>query len=317
MTAFLLNLVVIAGVYAIVALSLNLLVGYTGVFSIAHAALFGVGAYSTALLSTKFGWGFLATLVVAVVLGGVVSALISAPALRVSGDYFAVASFGMQIVMSDIFVNWTSVTRGPAGVPGVPSFSVLGVSSQGVLSRIAIVWVMVGLAALVARRMIRSPFGRVLRAIREDETGARALGKKVAFAKTWVAVISGGMAGAAGSLFALHQRYVDPQSFDIHQSILILAMVIVGGAASIWGPLAGAALITSVPELLRLLELPSNVAGPAQQVMYGLALLLAAVFLPQGLLGEREVLEDPGDKSGSKGDAVGPSQKGVLDARPS
>ncbi|MBX6378901.1 MAG: branched-chain amino acid ABC transporter permease, partial [Clostridia bacterium] len=283
--SYVLNLLTMAAIYTVLAVSLNLLVGYTGIFSVAHAALFGAGAYTSAILSTQAGWGFLPALAAAVAVAGLLSAAMALPSLRVAGDYFVVASFGMQIVIYNLFVNWDRVTRGPAGIPGIPAPDLFGWTVPGLGGRLALAVALAVLAVAAVGRLTGSPFGRVLRGIREDAVAARALGKDERLAKTWATVVAGCFAGGAGSLYAHHFRFIDPYSFTVDQSILILTMVVVGGSGTLAGSVAGALFLTAAPEALRFLALPVNVAAPLRQVLFGLALLICAIFRPQGILG--------------------------------
>lgn len=288
MTDFFVNLAVAVAIFAMLSSALNILVGYTGVLSMSHAAIFGIGAYTAAVLMVDHGWGYASSLLAAIVLGCAVSAVVAIPSLRVSGDYFAVASFGTQFVVSDVFTNLVDVTRGPAGIPGIPEFSIGRISTSTPQGGLVVAVAFLVVTLVLVRVLVRSRFGLTLRAVRDDETGAQALGKSVALTKVMAAVISGGLAAAAGTLYAVYYQYISPETFDIHQSILVLTMVIIGGVGTIWGPVVGAVLLGALPELLRFLEVPYSLAGPIQQLIYATALLLAAMFLPQGIVAERE-----------------------------
>src|SRR3990167_8466371 len=179
MISFLLHLLVLTNISVILGVSYNLLIGYAGLFSIAHAAFFGVGAYVSMVVALSLGWPYLLGLAAAVVVAAVVSGVLAFPALRVSGDYLVIASLGFQVIIFNVFMNWESVTGGPAGVPGIPRPGVLGWTVESPLALGVVSSVMAVAAYLFVRRVVSSPFGRVLRAIREDEVVTQALGKNV------------------------------------------------------------------------------------------------------------------------------------------
>ena len=217
MGSFLLHLLVLTNTYVILGVSYNLLIGYAGLFSIAHAAFFGVGAYVSMVVVLSLGWPYLVGLVVAVLAAAAVSGLLAFPALRVSGDYLVIASLGFQVIIFNVFMNWESVTGGPAGVPGIPRPGVLGWTVESPLALGVVSSVMAVAAYLFVRRVVSSPFGRVLRAIREDEVVTQALGKNVTGVKVVVFMVSGGVAATAGSLFAHYTTYINPYFFTLEE----------------------------------------------------------------------------------------------------
>ncbi len=282
---YFLHILVITGIYVILTLSLNLVVGYTGLAALGHAAFSCVGAYTSALLALNYGvspWlGLIAGACVAAVLGVV----IGAPSLRLRGDYLALATFGLGVIVYSVAKNWVAVTRGPMGLPGIPGFSVFGAEISAVWSYLILVAVFVVLTYLVIRRIVRSPFGRILRAIRDDELAALAMGKNVDKHKIIVFVVGAFFAGIAGSLYAHYITFIDPSSFTVMESITILLMVVFGGMGSLGGSFVGAAVLVIFPELLRFLGMPSSVAAPLRQMIYGLLLIGLMLKRPQGILG--------------------------------
>ena len=272
--------------YAILASSFNLLLGLTGLFALSHAAFYGLGAYAAALSDVDLGLPFFAGLLVAMAVAGVASLLISLPALRVSGDYLVIASLGFQFLVFAVLNNVQSVTRGPAGIPGIGRPSILGYSlntpGRYLLLAAAVAVVCIAAAALVSA----SPFGRLLRGIREDEMATRALGKDVVRTKIVVFTFASALAGAAGCVFAHQSGFVSPEMFMIDESIYVLAMVLVGGAGSTLGSVLGAVLLVALPEALRFVDLPSALAGASRQMLYAVVLLLFLVFRPRGLASE-------------------------------
>jgi branched-chain amino acid transport system permease protein len=284
---YLFYLLVLISIYAILAMSLNLLVGLTGLISLAHAAFMAIGAYTTALLVTSLHMSFVFTVVLGMALAAVVSALLALPSLRVKGDRYIIASFGFQVIVVSVLLNWTSLTRGPFGIMGIPRPSILGFTFSTYQTLFALTAAFTILCGFVAWRISTSPFGLVLRAIREDERAAEALGKDVTRFKVLVFVVGCSLAAVGGSLYATATSFIDPFSFDITEAIFILAIVIIGGKGNILGSVVGAAVLIALPELLRFLAVPSAVADPLRRMLYGVLLILFMRFLPAGLLPER------------------------------
>src|SRR5215475_9990966 len=213
MVAYLAHYLVMVGIYTILALSLNLLIGYSGIFSLAHAAIYGIGAYASALVALKLGLGFWGGLVIAGAVGAFAAALVAIPSLRVAGDYYIVASFGLQTVILTVFVNWTSLTNGHAGLPGIPRPNVFGLVIDTPYKYVALAFALAAFTYAVCRRLTSSAFGRVLRAVREDEIAAQATGKNVVLVKIVIATISSALGALAGSLYAHYITYINPSSF--------------------------------------------------------------------------------------------------------
>lgn len=284
--SYLLHILTMINIYAVLALSLNLLVGYAGLLSLCHAAFYGIGAYIGTLLMVEVGIGFWPALLLAIVGTAVLSFTISVPALRLKDDYFVLASLGFQVIVFAVLYNWTSLTSGPYGVSGIPQPQLLGLKISSPLAYFlftgAITLVCVGLLYLIGH----SPFGRVLKAIREDEMAASALGKNIARFKMKAFAIAAGFAAVPGVLFAGYFRYIDPTSFTIMESVFILSIIIIGGTGNTIGPLLGTVLLLFLPEALRFLGMPDAVAANMRQIIYGLVLIIMLRFRPQGLRGE-------------------------------
>ena len=282
---YLLHILLIVGIYIILTLSLNLIVGYTGLPALGHAAFSCIGAYTSSLLALNIGlspWVGLLTGACVAALSGVV---IGYPAVRLKGDYLALATFGLGVIVYSIAKNWVSLTRGPMGLPGIPGFSVFGSHLSGIWSYLLLVLVFVIVTVSVIKRIVNSPFGRILRSIREDEIGSEALGKDTTKYKLLVFVIGAFFAGIAGSLYAHYISFIDPSSFTVMESITILLMVIFGGMGSISGSMVGAVILVVFPELLRFLGMPSSIAAPMRQMIYGLLLVVLIIKRPQGIMG--------------------------------
>jgi branched-chain amino acid transport system permease protein len=283
---YLIHIFVVCGIYSILALSLNLVVGYTGLASLGHAAFFCIGAYISALLTLNLGISPWISLAAGATGSAVLGAIIGIPSLRLKGDYLALGTFGAGVIVYQIAKNWVSLTRGPMGLPGIPGFSVLGFSLDSTWSYLVIVVVFTLVTIFVLKRLVNGAYGRVLRSIREDEIASETLGKYTAKYKLQVFVMGAFFAGIAGSLYAHYITFIDPSSFTVMESITILLMVIFGGMGSIKGSLVGAVMLVIFPEVLRFLGMPSSIAAPTRQMIYGLLLVVFMIKRPQGLLGK-------------------------------
>ena len=285
MAAYVAHYLVMVGIYTILAVSLNLLVGYAGIFSLAHAAVYGIGAYASALVALKLGLGFWGGLVVAAVAGACAAALVGIPSLRVAGDYYIVASFGLQVVILTVFMNWTDLTNGHAGLAGIPRPRVLGLVIDNPFKYVVLSLALAALTYAICHRLTGSAFGRTLRAVREDEIAAQATGKNVVLVKIVITTISSALGALGGSLYAHYITYINPSSFTLDESIFITSLVILGGTERLAGPVVGAFILLAVPEALKFLAIPDTVAAPMRQILYGGLLILFMFVRPEGILG--------------------------------
>ena len=283
---YLLHLVILAGIYCILAVSLDLLVGHTGLLSLAHAAFWGTGAYISALLTVQAKLPFSVGLVAAMTGTYMIAYVTAIPLLRIRGDRFVIVTLGVQMIVFSILNNCTWLTQGPLGIPGIPHASVFGTELYSP-SMFAVLTVSCAMAAyLAALRISNSPFARILHAVREDELFAMAMGKDTKRAKMNVFAASACLAAMGGTLYAHYMTYIDPTSFTVMESILILSMVIIGGLGSVWGPLIGAIVLVTVPEALRFVGFPSSLAAHMRQCLYGSLLVILMIVRPRGLVGK-------------------------------
>ena len=283
---YLIHLGILFAIYAILGISLDLVVGYTGLLSVTHAAFYGIGAYATAILLTGFGVNFFLSVVLGVVFASFVALLMGLVLSKFKGDYYALASFGFNIIVFSIFLNWQELTRGPLGIPGIAKPSLFGFEFSSNFSFLILALVFLLGIFLVARFVVNSSFGRVLKAIREDEEAIQVFGYRTLYYKLTIFVISAGMAGIAGALYASYISFVDPSSFALMESIFILAIIILGGLANLRGAVLGALFLILLPEALRFVGLPSDIAAQMRQVIYGLILVGLMLYRPQGLTGK-------------------------------
>jgi branched-chain amino acid transport system permease protein len=283
---YLLHILILIGIYAILSISLNLVAGYAGLISIAHAAFYGTGAYFATIMALKLHSPFLINIFCAISFCGFLGILVGIPSLRIHGDYFVIATFAFQVITFSILNNWVSLTGGPMGLPGIPQPVIFGINISSHIDFLVVTGVFCLLIFLICRRIVYSPFGRTLKAIREDEMFVLANGKNIAFYKILIFAISAGMAAVAGVIYAYYISFIDPTGFTVMESIFIISIVIIGGAGSLWGPVIGAVVLVMLPELLRFIGLPSSVAANLRQIIYGGLLVAFMMWRPQGFLGE-------------------------------
>lgn len=284
---YVLYVVSLVAVYGILALSLNLVLGYTGILSVAHAAFMGIGAYTTALLLTGWGVSFFLTLPAGLAVAGLVGAALAASTLRLRGDYYIIGSFGFQVILFNVFLNWIGLTKGPFGIRNIPKPQAFGLAFDSPVRYAVLTFAFLAASLWVARRVAESPYGKVLRAIREDEAGAASIGKNVRRYKISIFVVSAMLASLGGALYAGLISYVDPFAFTVHESIFLQALVIIGGAGNVYGSVVGAAVLIVIPETLRFFDVPTTVASPIREILYGSLMILFLRFRPKGLLPER------------------------------
>jgi branched-chain amino acid transport system permease protein len=292
-----LHLCVMISIYIIFALSLNLEVGYTGLFNFGHVAFFGIGAYTSALL-TLHQVPFALSLPAALIMAGLWGFSLSIPSLRLRGDYFGIATLGFGEIIRMIFQNEVWLTKGPMGLPGIPKPSLFFVRF-GTLPRYLLLVLGFAILTFITLRMIlQSPFGRVLKAIREDELAAETLGKDVFRFRIKSFVIGSVFAGLAGALWGHYTTFISPGDFTLLETILVLLIVVMGGKGTEWGPVLGGVILIFFQESLRFLRLPSEwtrYLAPLQQMIFGGLLVLFMIYRPEGLIRDKGRRADAGD----------------------
>jgi branched-chain amino acid transport system permease protein len=284
---FFYSYVILAEIYVMLGLSTNLLVGVVGIFSVSQAAIFGVGAYVVGYCLTNDLMGFVPALALAAAACLLLNILITLPSLRVSGDYFVVTSFGIQLLATAAFTNWDSITGGASGLPGIPPGDLFGQAVDTGGKSLLLTSAMMLICCLAFALLMRSPFGRLLKAIREDELAVAAAGKNVLRAKVSAAAFAGVFAGLAGGFYAIFISFIDPSTFDLNASVLLLTMVVLGGARTLAGSIVGPFVILALPQVLALIDIPTAIAASARQGIYGILLIAFMLFRPQGLVGRR------------------------------
>jgi branched-chain amino acid transport system permease protein len=286
--AYLIHLAILICIYLILAIALQIAVGFSGLLNLGHIAFYCVGAYASALLALA-GFPFLFCLIAAGLLAMISGFIISLPTNKLKGDYLALATMGFSFVVYAIVLNWTDLTRGPLGLPGIPRPEIFGFVFSDNLAFLILALAIALICFFTLKRIASSQFGKVLEAVRDDELATRVLGKNSFKMKTFALGISAFFAGIAGSLYASYITFIDPSSFTILQIIPVLAIVIIGGLASFRGTIIATIIIVLLPEPMRFIGFPSSIVGPARQIIYALLLLLILLFRPKGLFGKVEL----------------------------
>ncbi len=280
----LLNTLIFIIIYIVLTVSFDLVLGYAGLFSVAHAAFFAIGAYATALLALHAGMPIELAALIGAAICAAFSAILALMSMRVGEDYLVIASFGFLSVVLATFSNIPAF-GGMVGIGNIPGPSLFGPGVVGAGEYAILFGIVAALIVGVVWVLANSPFGRALKAIRENEVAAEALGKSSARFKTYAFTIAGAMGGIAGAMYASYISYISPVAFGFDVNNLIFAMVILGGAGTVFGPLLGSALLVTLPTVLSLMTLPPGWVGPVEQTGYGLLLVAFAMWRPNGLYG--------------------------------
>ena len=264
--------------YAALALTLNLITGVMGQVSLGHAAFMGIGAYTSAILSANFAWGFAATALCALLVSTLFGMLLGIPALKLSGSYLAIVTLGFCEVVRLVELNWISLTRGPMGMTGIAKPRVFGLQISGSGGYYILCLALFAIILFFVQNIMNSRLGRAIMSVREDEVAASAMGVNVRFYKVLTFTISAGLAGMMGAFYAHYMRFIDPSAFNFEQSTSILSMVILGGLGGVPGSILGATILSVLPEVLRVL---SNY----RMLIYGFVIAVMMIFRPQGIMG--------------------------------
>ncbi|MBO5833944.1 MAG: branched-chain amino acid ABC transporter permease [Alphaproteobacteria bacterium] len=283
---YLINLGILFCIYGVLALSLNMVVGMTGLLSLGQAAFFGIGAYATAIVMTEFGVNFFVSLLIGAIINIAVAYFVGKILSRFNGGYYAIVSAGLAIIVYSLLLNWKDLTNGPLGIFGIPKPSIFGFAIDSNAPFLGLAFIVLALIFALYRYIDKSSYGRGLKAVREDEELATVMGYPVERFKNIIFLLSAVVAGIAGGLFASYIAFIDPSTFQIHESMFLFTIIIIGGLASSWGSIVGVLILLSLPEVLRFVGLPYETAAQLQQMIYGLALILIMVYRPRGLFGK-------------------------------
>lgn len=283
---YLVHLAIFIAIYSILAMGLNLVVGYTGLLSVTHAAFYGIGAYTTALLTKFMGFNFFIALAIGVVNACIAAILIGLVISKLSGDYYALGSLGFNVIVFTILLNWQSLTRGPLGIPGIPRPSLFGFTFSSNIAYLVLAFSFAAFVYFACRFIVRSSFGRALKAVREDEEALKVFGYNTSVYKLAIFAIAACFAAIAGALYASYITFIDPTTFYLTESVLLLSMIILGGLSNLKGSVIGAVVLILLPEALRFVGFPDAVAAQLRLFVYGLLIVLLMLYRPQGVMGE-------------------------------
>lgn len=282
---YLLHIAIMLGIYGMLALSANLLIGFGGLLMMAQAAFYGLGAYAYALLALKLGLSFFVTLPAAVALCAYVGWLFGLVSLRFRNEAFVLASIGFQMIVYVILYNWTGLTRGPYGISGIPRPEFFGMAVESVPAFFVFTLLLFALVLGFMHLVAKSPFALALKALRDNEAAAQTLGVCPKEQYTRAMVLSAAVAAVPGVCFASYITYIDPTSFTLTESIFIACILLVGGSGNLKGPMAGVAFMIIFPEVLRFVGLPDTVAANVREILYGVLLIVLMYVKPKGLAG--------------------------------
>ena len=283
---YLINLAILFCIYGTLALSLNMVVGMAGLLSLAQAAFYGIGAYAAAIGMTELGLGFFSTLLLGMLANGILAFVVGKILSRFQGDYYAIVSAGLSVIVFSVLLNWKDLTNGPLGIFGIPKPEIGSFRLVSNFSYLVLCLAAVALSCGIYVLFDRSSFGRTLKALREDEQLTRLQGYNTKHFKSIVFVVSAMMSGIAGAMFASYISFIDPSTFQLKEGIFLFTIIIVGGLSSAKGSIVGALILISLPEVLRFIGLPYETAAQLQQIIYGALLVLMMILRPQGLFGQ-------------------------------
>ena len=283
---YLINLAILFCIYGTLALSLNMVVGMAGLLSLAQAAFYGIGAYAATIGMTELGLGFFSTLLLGMLANGILAFVVGKILSRFQGDYYAIVSAGLSVIVFSVLLNWKDLTNGPLGIFGIPKPEIGSFRLVSNFSYLVLCLAAVALSCGIYVLFDRSSFGRTLKALREDEQLTRLQGYNTKHFKSIVFVVSAMMSGIAGAMFASYISFIDPSTFQLKEGIFLFTIIIVGGLSSAKGSIAGALILISLPEVLRFIGLPYETAAQLQQIIYGALLVLMMILRPQGLFGK-------------------------------
>lgn len=283
---YIISVLIFATIWAVLVASLNLLAGFTGLYSLAHVGFMAIGAYSVAVVSKTQELGFFLGLGAAILIAAILGLVIGYATLRFRGHQYLVATLGVQVAIWSLSLNWVGVTRGSAGILGIPRPSFFGYPLDTHQTFLVFSSSILVVSLFILWRLVSSPFGRVLKAIRESDEAAQVCGKNVTAFRIVAFIIASVFAAVAGGVYAGFLSAIDPESFRMEEAIILLAIVIVGGQGNLMGSAAGTALWFFLSQITRTLPIPSNLTGPLEMMVFSVLLVLIIIYRPEGLIPE-------------------------------
>ncbi|MEX2411373.1 MAG: branched-chain amino acid ABC transporter permease [Candidatus Paceibacterota bacterium] len=282
---YLIHILIVFEIYLILALAMNLMAGYSGLLSLAQAAFYGIGAYVTTLLLVNVSISFIPAVILAIIFNLIASVPIIWFAIKLRDLFFILATLAWQILVFAILYNWMSVTNGPYGITGIPKPELFGITFNTLPEFALFGGIITLLTLLFFVGLHKTPLSRFFQGVRDDQLAVMTFGKSPAYYKSIAILISGGASAVAGALFATYYSYIDPTSFTVDESILIISIVLIGGLGSVKGSFAGALFYVLLPEVLRFLDIPDSVAANLRIMIFALVLILVVMFKPHGFFG--------------------------------
>lgn len=283
-TSFYLTQATFAGIYVIVAVGIGLLMGFAGQISLGQAAFYGLGAYTTAVLTTTFGLSPWISLLFSLLIPAVLAFIMGFTMSRLSGYYLAMATLALGMIVHSVLVEWRGVTKGATGFFGIPQINLFGITLNQGINYYYFVWFFALLVVVISLNIVHSRVGRALRSIHDSEIASSAMGVNTGKYKMQIFILSSMFAGLAGWLFAHMSYSISPSSFTLDASIVFLAMVVLGGSSSVWGAVIGALLIRLIGIVVQILgENFAFITSDFEKVLYGLLLMVVVIFMPRGL----------------------------------
>lgn len=283
-----LGVITVATIFTVVSQSYNLILGYAGQFHLGHVGFFGIGAYTYALLTVKAGWPVFLSMLLAGIVAGIFGILLGKISLPFKGHYLVIVSYGFNAILEGIELNWTNLTRGAQGILGIPRPEIFGYTLYDSLSFMLFVVITAAICHYIMYRIVQSPYGLLLEAVREDEIATETIGRNTVKTKIETMVISAFFVGIAGALFAMHLSIVVPHDFGLNTVIFVLLMLLLGGRGSFWGGgIIGPILLYLIFEPLRFLSLPDSMIGSLRMLIYALLFIGITLYRPQGIMGRK------------------------------
>lgn len=286
---YVLHLLVMIGIYLPLAYSLNLLIGFGGLVLFCHAAFYGIGAYAYALLITKLGLSPLLSVPATILITALLAFPIGLISLRFRQDLFLFVTLGFQMIVYVILFNWVDLTNGPYGIAEIPRPEVFGMSIRSQSAYLGLVILMNALLLPLLFVLYRSPFGLLMKALRENEEAAESIGINANRIYLQAFVVTAAFAAVPGAFYAVYVTYIDPSSFTLKESIFLAAILLLGGAGNLKGPFVGVSVMLLLPEALRFIGMPDAIAHNMREVIYGLLLAVLMYLRPQGIAGEYKI----------------------------
>lgn len=283
---YVLHIIILVEIYAILALAMNLQLGFTGLMNLAMGAFYGVGAYIYSLSAVKLGLGFFPAVMLAIFGNLFMSYIVTISSQRFKGDLFILVTLGFQIITYTVLWNWVAVTNGSYGISGIPKPELFGITINSLPAFSFFGFILFILISLLSLLIYRSPLGRTLQAIRDDSLSAASIGKDIMRFKMKSIGISSAFLAVAGAIYATHFTYIDPTSFGLEESINILFIAILGGLANFKGAITGVIVFVLLQELLKFTGIPDNFAFNTRIIIFSSMIILLLYFRPNGLLGK-------------------------------